>query len=206
MMSMPVLETERLQIRPFTLDDLDTVHQLLDVELRHVEFGDTGAKTRQARHQWLQWTIMSDAQLAALNQPPYGDRAVVCKPTGQLIGVCGFVPCLEAFGQFPSFAATLTAPMTRLTSPEVGLYYAFFPAHQRHGYATEAVRALIAFAFSVLQLRRIVATTTYENVRSIGVMRRIGMRVELNPCADQPWPQVVGILDNPIAMATSAQR
>jgi RimJ/RimL family protein N-acetyltransferase len=95
---------------------------------------------------------MSYAQLAALNQPPYGGRAVVRKPTGQFIGVCGFVPCLEAFEQFPSFAATLTAPMTCLTSPEVGLYYAFFPAHQRHGYATEVVRALIAFAFSVLQL------------------------------------------------------
>lgn len=32
------------------------------------------------------------------------------------------------------------------------------------------------------------ATTTYENVRSIGVMHRIGMRVEQNPCADHPWP------------------
>ena len=196
-MSMPVLETERLQIRPFTLDDLDAIHQLLDVELRHVEFGDTGAKTRQAREQWLQWTIVSYEQLAALNQPPYGDRAVVLKPTGPLIGVCGFVPCLEAFGQLPSFATALTTPMAHLTSTEFGLYYAFFPAYQRQGYATEAVRALVAFAFNVLQLRRVVATTTYENVRSIGLMRRLGMRVEQNPSADLPWPQVVGVLDNP---------
>lgn len=54
MMLMPVLQTERLRIRPFTLDDLEAIHQLLDVDLRHVDFGDTGAKTRQARHQWLQ--------------------------------------------------------------------------------------------------------------------------------------------------------
>jgi RimJ/RimL family protein N-acetyltransferase len=94
--------------------------------------------------------------------------------------------------------------MTRLTSPEVGLYYAFFPAHQHQGYATEAVRALIAFAFSVLRLRRIVATTTYENVRSMGVMRRVGMRIEQNPDPDPFWLQVVGVLDNPVAMPPSA--
>jgi RimJ/RimL family protein N-acetyltransferase len=176
------------------------MHQLLDVELRHVEFGDTGAKTRQERQQWLQWTIMSYEQLAALNQPPYGDRAVVLKPTGLLIGTCGLVPCLDAFGQLPSFAAGLAAPTVHLTCPEVGLYYAFFPAHQRHGYATEAVRALIAFVFNVLQLRRIVATTTYDNVRSVGVMRRVGMRIEQNPYADPFWLQVVGVLDNPIAI------
>lgn len=205
-MPMPVLETERLQIRPFTLDDLEVMHQLLDVDLRHVDFGDTGAKTRQARQQWLQWTIMSYEQLAALNQPPYGDRAVVHKPTGQLIGVCGFVPCLDAFGQLHSGTVAFATPTVPLTSPEFGLYYAFSPTHQRQGYATEAVRALIAFAFSVLQVRRIVATTTYDNVRSIGVMRRVGMQIEQNPCVDLPWLQVVGILDNPIAIAPSAQR
>ena len=34
-------------------------------------------------------------QLAKLRQPPYGDRAVVLKPTGRLIGACGYVPCLN---------------------------------------------------------------------------------------------------------------
>ncbi|HEY7492413.1 MAG TPA: GNAT family N-acetyltransferase [Candidatus Tectomicrobia bacterium] len=196
---MPVLETPRLQIRPFSLNDLDAIHQLLDVELRDVELGDTGARTRQAREQWLQWTIVSYEQLAALNQPPYGDRAVVLKPMGPLIGVCGFVPCLEAFGQLPSFATDPATPRAHLTSTEFGLYYAFFPAYQRQGYATEAVRALAAFAFNVLQLQRIVATTTYENVRSIGLMRRLGMRIEQNPSADLTWPQVVGVLENPMA-------
>jgi RimJ/RimL family protein N-acetyltransferase len=79
------------------------------------------------------------------------------------------------------------------------LYYAFFPAYQRQGYATEAVRALVAFAFDVLQLRRLVATTTYENVRSIGLMRRLGMRIEQNFSANLSWLQVVGVLDNPTA-------
>jgi len=205
LMRMPVLETERLQIRPFTLDDLEAIHHLLDVELSQVEFGTTGAKTLHARQQWLRWTILSYEQLAQLHQPPYGDRAVVHKPEGRLIGVCGFVPCLDAFGQLPSFSSESSAPTAQLHSTEFGLYYAFSPTSQGQGYATEAVRALIDFAFNVLRLRRIVATTTYENTRSIGVMRRVGMRIEQNPFAEPPWLQVVGILDNQLPVVPHAE-
>ena len=42
------------------------------------------------------------------------------------------------------------------------------------------------FASTGLKLRRIVATTTSDNARSIGVMRRLGMRIEWNPCAEPP--------------------
>lgn len=54
MMRVPPLETERLIIRPFTLDDLDAVHQLLDVDLRDADFGNEGATTRDERQKWLQ--------------------------------------------------------------------------------------------------------------------------------------------------------
>jgi [ribosomal protein S5]-alanine N-acetyltransferase len=81
-------------------------------------------------------------------------------------------------------------------SPEIGLFYALSPAHQRQGYATEASQALIDYAFTQLQLKRMVATTTYENVASIAVMRKVGMRIEKNPSPDPPWFQVVGILEN----------
>ncbi len=55
---------------------------------------------------------------------------------------------------------------------------------------------MIDYAFTELKLRRIVATTTYDNVPSIGVMQKVGMRIEKNPFADPPWLQVVGILEN----------
>ena len=68
--------------------------------------------------------------------------------------------------------------------------------HQRQGYATEAARAMIDYAFRELHLRRMVATTTRDNAASIGVMRNVGMRIEENPYPDPPWFQVVGILDS----------
>jgi [ribosomal protein S5]-alanine N-acetyltransferase len=82
-------------------------------------------------------------------------------------------------------------------STEFGLYWAISPAHQRRGYATEAARAMIAYAFAELGLARVVATTSYDNAPSIGVMRKVGMHIERNPYPDPPWFQVVGVLHHP---------
>ena len=44
-----------------------------------------------------------------------------------------------------------------------------------HGYATEAARAVAAFAFETLELDELVSFTTVANERSQAVMRRLGM-------------------------------
>jgi RimJ/RimL family protein N-acetyltransferase len=195
-MRMPALETDRLLIRPFVLDDLDGIYQILDVELSEAEFGNEGPQSRAGRRLWLEWCIRNYAELAKLYQPPYGDRAVVLKSSGQLIGAIGYVPSFAPFDQLPGFGPGTPTP-NRRASPEFGLYYAFSPAYQRKGYASEATRAMIDYAFTQLNLKRIIATTTYDNAASIGVMRKVGMRVERNPYADPPWLQIVGVLDNP---------
>lgn len=193
---VPPLETARLLVRPFEPDDLDAVYQLIDVDLQTADFGTEGALTRAERQRWLQWTMLNYEELAKLNQPPYGERAVVRKDGNQFVGACGYVPCLGPFHQLPSFGAPADDATARLYSPEFGLFYAISPTHQRCGYATEAARALTEYALGALCLRRIVATTTYDNPASIAVMRHLGMRIERNPYPDPPWFQVVGILDD----------
>jgi len=188
-MHMPTLETERLLIRPFTLDDLDALYHILDAEL-----GTEGAMARDERRRWLEWSVLNYEQLAKMYQPPYGDRAVVLRADNRLIGACGYVPCLAPFGQLPGFTLAAQAT-TGLSTAEFGLYYAFSPAYQRQGYASEAAGALVAYALDVLKLKRIVATTTYDNAGSMGVMRRLGMRIERNPLPEPPWLQVVGVLE-----------
>ncbi len=96
-MQMPVLETARLRVRPLGMSDLERVHQLLDVDLGEADVGTEGAKTRDERREWLQWTVLNYAQLAWLYQPPYGDRAIALKETDELIGACGFAPALDPF-------------------------------------------------------------------------------------------------------------
>src|SRR5215510_8980942 len=196
MISMPTLETRRLLIRPFSMDDLQPMHRLLDVDLREAELGTVGAQTLPERAEWLQWTILSYTQLAKLYQPPYGERAIEHKQTQQLIGACGFVPCLDAFEQFAVLSPARRPSRHWLFTPEFGLFYAITPAFQGQGYATEAAQALFNSAFQPPRLKRIVATTTYQNAASMGVMRKIGMRIARNPYPEPPWPQIVGVLEN----------
>ena len=199
-MRIPVLETERLLIRPFALDDLEACHQLFDVEAR------TEVQSLAERKRWLEWSVMNYDELVKLDQPPYGDRAVVLRSTGQLVGSVGLVPYIAPFGLLPSFGDVAGSAAARRSTPEVGLFWALSFEGRGHGYATEAARALIDYAFSALNLRRIIATTDHANVASIAVMRRVGMRIEKNPYPDPPWLQVVGILENTDRVTLSAAR
>ena len=194
---MDPIETQRLLIRTFQLDDLGSLHRLLDVELAHVDLGDQGAMSLEARRRYLEWNILSAEQFAALHQPPYGDRAVVLKANGELVGSVGLVPALNQFERLPGFAAEVNHPWRGFTTPEVGLYYAIFPAHQRQGYAYEAAGALINYAFTRLGLKRLIAETNYDNLASIAVMRKLGMRIDRNPDPEPAWLQVVGVIYNP---------
>jgi len=196
---LPTLETARLTIRRFQTEDLDPIHRILDVELANANFGDAGAKGRDGRERWLRWTILGYDELELLYQPPYGDRAVVAKETGELIGAAGFVPSLGPFDQLPAWVRSPSpahSPARARMRPEVGLYYALAPSQQRRGYAVEAADALVDWAFRHLGLARIVATTTVDNAASIAVMRRLGMSIQRNPLDEPPWFQIVGVLES----------
>ncbi|MCC7359302.1 MAG: GNAT family N-acetyltransferase [Anaerolineales bacterium] len=187
------LETERLVVRSLVPGDLEAVHRLLDEAFdggRRV--GDPGALAE--RRSWLAWTALAEEWHARLHQPPYGERGVTLKITGELVGLVGYAPCLNAFGQIPELRGNGSGGGN---TPEVGLFWAVAARHHRRGYATEAARALTAYAFESLRLRRIVATTESDNTASQGVMRKLGMHVLRNPLPEPPWLQVVGVLVNP---------
>jgi [ribosomal protein S5]-alanine N-acetyltransferase len=202
-----ILETPRLIIRAFQPDDLHAIHRILDLTL-----GD-GSKIADEtalneRREWLEWSRLSAEWLPRMFQPPYGDRAVGLKSSNEVIGAVGYVPCFDVFEQIPGLdrgeppgAIATRAPALRADRAyrvtEMGLFWAIDPDQQRQGYATEAARALIDFAFQQLRVKRLIATTEYDNVASIGVMRKLGMRIEKNPFADPPWLKVVGILNHP---------
>jgi RimJ/RimL family protein N-acetyltransferase len=191
MLEMPILETGRLLIRPFIMDDLEAIHRILDLDLQF------GAKNLEERRLWLEWSVRNYAELAKLYQPPLGDRAVSLKTSGEVIGAAGLAPALGPYSRLPSFPAGEASdrPGSRGLTLEIGLYWAIASPHQGRGYATEAGRALIRYAFQDLGLQRIVATTEYTNLASQGVMRKLGMQVERNPYPEPEWFQVVGVLE-----------
>ncbi|MCB0216526.1 MAG: GNAT family N-acetyltransferase [Chloroflexi bacterium] len=161
---IPTLETERLRVRELALDDLDAVHGLLGRA-----FGSP--VPLDERRRWLEWTVLGYAMFANLQQPHYGERAIVLRETGQLVGAVGVVPYLERFDRV---AALPVAPAGR-ASAEVGLFWAVDPAHQGQGFAPEAARALVDHLFAEEQLGRVIATTDADNLASQRVMEKLGM-------------------------------
>jgi RimJ/RimL family protein N-acetyltransferase len=59
---------------------------------------------------------------------------------------------------------------------EIG--FIFHPAHQGHGYATEAARALIGYAFEHYGLHRVFGRLEPRNAASARVLEKLGMRRE----------------------------
>ena len=92
---METLETERLSIRDFSLDDLEEIHRILDIEL---EWG----RDLEDRKEILQDAIGSATQA----NPPLAIRAVVLKGGGTLIGQCGYETYFLSPEEYGVFSAT----------------------------------------------------------------------------------------------------
>lgn len=182
---IPTLETERLIIRELIMDDLESINNVLNRS-----FGwEISISERQ---RWLQWTVLGYEMFSMLDQPHYGERAIVIKETGEMIGAVGIVPYLDTFNKVRAFNRASNIPATA----EVGLFWAIDPAHQRKGFAPEAARAVMEYLFTHEKLGRIIATTGYENLPSQKVMEKLGMTIQR---LDEPQPPdqfVVGVLEN----------
>lgn len=192
-MNQQTLATDRLVIRPFVIDDLPAIHRILD---QTFGAGDQieDEMALAERRSWLLWSILNQEWFPRLHQPPFGDRAIVLKAMGVLIGAIGYAPLLDVYEQIPELADS--RPTSGYTTPEFGLFWVIDPRHQRQGYATEAARAMVEYAFRVLRLKRVLATTDYANVASQGVMLKLGMKIARNPLPHPPWLQVVGMIEN----------
>jgi len=96
---------------------------------------------------------------AGFDERGYGLWALETKADATMIGFCG----LEL--------QTFPAPFT----PAVEVGWRLAHHAWGHGYASEAARAAIAFAFDEVHLDEVVSMTAVSNVRSQRVMERIGM-------------------------------
>ncbi len=100
-----------------------------------------------------------DRLAAGIAERGWGFWAVELQHCGSLIGFTGLSPALDT--HFPD-------------SVEIGWRLA--RAHWGQGYAPEAARHCLAYAFESLQLPEVVAYTTLRNFSSMRVMTKIGMR------------------------------
>ena len=144
-----VLETKRLQLREMTAADYDALCRILQDE--ETMYAYEGAFSDEETRAWL------DKQLRRYREEGIGLWAVVRKDTGEMIGQCG-----------------LTWQMwkeRRLL--EVGDL--FERRHWHQGYATEAARGCMDYAFQVLHADEVCSIIRDTNLPSQRVALRNGL-------------------------------
>lgn len=78
------------------------------------------------------------------------------------------------FKESEQFVAQIYIGSINPSVPEFGIGYIADVAHERKGYVTEAVNAVVKLIFEILGAHRIQIETDDTNVRSIGVAERCG--------------------------------
>ena len=153
----PILTTARLLLRPLTLADADDL----------LEYQSDAATVR-----YIPWPQRSrDDVLQALEA--HATKAVEAP---------------AADGEFALLAWTLrdggkvigqsNLSIESQLHRHASIGWVTHPAYLRRGFATEATRALLDWAFGALDLHRVTATIDTRNVASARLAERLGMRLE----------------------------
>ena len=137
-----------------------------------------------------QWRAEDFAPFAAMNADPYvmahfpaplgrAESDALAERCRNLIDVQGWgfwATEIKATQEFIGFVG-LNRPMAELPfSPCIEIGWRLARPFWQHGYASEAARAALAFAFDTLGLDEIVSFTSLGNQRSQAVMARLGMQ------------------------------
>src|ERR1051325_41813 len=150
-MSKPIIETPRLLLRQFTLDDAAAFLRLgSDPQIiRHT--GDPGTlKTLDDARM-----VLTTRPIADYQKHGYGRWACVLKSSQEVIGFAGlkYLDDLD----------------------EVDIGYRFFPEFWGQGLATEASRPAVEYGFTQLKLPRIIGLVDPDNTASVRVLQKLGL-------------------------------
>ncbi|WP_346838815.1 GNAT family N-acetyltransferase [Microbulbifer sp. SAOS-129_SWC] len=155
-----MLETERLQLRKFTLDDAQEYFQL-NSNAEVVRY--TGQAPLASVAEAIE--VLKQAPLRDYQIHGFGRLACIDKDSGRLIGFCGLKYLLEI--------------------DEIDIGYRFLPEFWGRGLATEASLLVMDYGRSVLGLKRIIGLVDPDNLGSVNVLKKLGLeferKVTLNP-------------------------
>ena len=147
---MNILETERLILREYTMEDFDALYEILsDPEtMQHYPkpYDENGTR------RWLQWSLQN------YKEHGFGLWAVELKETGTFIGDCG-ITMQNIDGEI---------------LPEIG--YHIHKAYWRQGFGSEAARAVRDWAFENTKYPCLYSYMKYTNVASYSTAAAAGLK------------------------------
>ena len=146
-----ILETDRLFLREYVEDDAEAFFRLnRDLEVLRFVPDKRLLNVEQARQ------ILVDHPIVEYRKYGFGRGACILKSTGEQIGFAG-LKYLEELG-------------------EVDVAFRLMPNHWGQGLATEAALASVRFGFADLGLKRIIGLVMPENIASVRVLEKTGLR------------------------------
>jgi RimJ/RimL family protein N-acetyltransferase len=150
---MTVIETERLLLRPFTVDDAQFVLTLLNEPsfLRYI--GDKSVRDLESACDYL-----VNGPMASYERNGFGLCLLELKDSRVPMGMCGLLKREE------------------LPEPDIG--FALLPDFWSKGFAFEAATAVLQDARQRLDIQRVLAITSLDNEASIKLLERLGFRFE----------------------------
>jgi ribosomal-protein-alanine N-acetyltransferase len=146
------LQTQRLTLRPLTLEDLDEMSTLLGDSEALALWG--GALDRQGARSWI------ERNLARYTSHGFGRCAVIWRASGELVGDCGLIPTVVE------------------GTDEVELGWITRRAFWGRGIATEAGAAWRDHGLGVLGLDRIISMIDERNAASRRIAEKLGFSLE----------------------------
>jgi len=151
---MVELRTDRLVLKEFSLTNLEKIHQLhsLPETDRFNTMGIPASieETGKVLEKWME--------------------EIVSKPRKR------YVFCI--YSESNDFVGLIGINMGKPAYRNAELWYKIHPEFWNRGFATEVVNQILHFCFNVLKLHRISAGCAVENVASIRVLEKSGMRKE----------------------------
>jgi RimJ/RimL family protein N-acetyltransferase len=154
-MNLKIIATERLLLRPFTLENSDFILELLNTERWIKYIGDRNVKTTEQAREYLE-----NGPLKSYQTNGFGLSLVQLKANNKPIGMCGLIK------------------RDYLDHPDIG--FAFLPNYTGKGYAYEVAKRTIQYAMNELQKENILAITLPENSSSIRLLVKLGFKYDKN--------------------------
>lgn len=144
------INTERLLIQAMTIIDAGFMLQLMNTPTWINHIGNRQIYDNTAASNYIVNNIIN-----SYNVNGFGLYLVKTKPDNKAIGICGIVK------------------REGLAIPDLG--FALLPTYTGKGFATEASKAIVAYARDHLGLSELAGITKLDNKASISVLEKVGM-------------------------------
>lgn len=151
--------TERLVLRPFTLDDLDDLY---------------GIQSRPDIVRYLYWDVRSRDEVRDVLKRKTQQTRLAEQDDALVLAIAA--PGAEGTRTGVIGEIILWWRSVEHRQGEIG--FVLHPDHQGRGFAAESAAAVLDLAFGELGLHRVYGRTDGRNTASAALMRRLGMRQE----------------------------